>query len=199
MSRRRVLFWSALAGSIAAAVGFAVDPDGLGGLLWMLLAAALIIPTTIMPLARGARPLRVWIFQAAATTCLLLSLLSELVTFTVGPLRYSDITYFSAYLCTVVWLLLLHREVGRRRDRMTVLDAGAGLVGVTLALWASVLAPLVDDARLPPALVWAVYPAMDAVLVALCLHMCVLRGFDSIVLRCWAAACCCSASTCSTP
>lgn len=156
--------------SVSAAC-YAVDPQHLGGQLYLVTSLVSILAITVGPFARGARPLRVWLPQSMAGMCLLLSLLSEIVTIRLGPITFADLTYFSGYVLFIVWLSLLSRYLGGRDDRLPLLDSVGAASAVVLALWTTTLAPLVGGSRLPDGLVWAVYPTMDVVLLALSAHL----------------------------
>lgn len=67
--------------------------------------------------------------------------------------------------------MLLSRHVGGGSDRTSILDSAAAAVGVSLALWSTVLAPLVGGSELPTGLVYAVYPTVDVALLALSVHL----------------------------
>lgn len=67
-------------------------------------------------------------------------------------------------------------QSGRHDERLTFLDAAAVAVGAGLALWTTVLAPIAGGSALPLALVWAVYPTMDALLLVLCVHLALRLG-----------------------
>ena len=103
-------------------------------------AAMFIDVIIVAPLRRGVRPLRIWLVQTLGSVFLLLSLFATALNPSLGPLRYSDITYFSGYACLIVWLALLSRRVGGRADPTTFLDTAAVCSGAALAM------PLVDAA-----------------------------------------------------
>ena len=154
-----------------SAVAYALDPRHLGGQLYMATSLVSILAITIGPLARGARPRRIWLPQSMAGMCLLLSLLSEVITVNLGPITFADLTYFSGYVLFIVWLSLLARYLGRPDDRLPLFDSIGAASAVVVALWTTTLSPLVGGSRLPDGLVWAVYPTMDVVLLALSAHL----------------------------
>lgn len=57
------LFTLALVGATCAALGFAVDPDGVGAVVFAMVSAVFIVVITVTPLLRGVRPRRIWMFQ----------------------------------------------------------------------------------------------------------------------------------------
>lgn len=130
----------ALAGAVCAAVLYPLDPGGIGGAVFALVTGPFILAAAVTPLARGVRPRRVWVFESLAAACLFLSVFGRLLPFNIGPLRFLDVVYRSAYASLLMWLALLHRHIGRRAW-LTYLDAAAVGVGASLALWTTVLAP----------------------------------------------------------
>lgn len=158
---------------LASAVGYAVDPDGVGGLVYLSTSVLLILAITIGPLLRGVQPRRIWFIETAAGVTLWLSLFGQLVDLNLGPVKYVDITYFSGYVLLLLWLTLLSRHVVGEGDRTSILDSASAGVGVGLALWATVLAPLIGGGQLPFGLLYAVYPTVDVVLLALAVHLAV--------------------------
>ncbi len=172
----RAALFAVFAASGVAAVLYAVDPNGIGGMAFVGVSAVLIMIITVGPIARGARPFRIWGFQMMGGLCLLLSLFSQVVPLTIGPLSSSDVFYFCGYGGLAIWLILLSRHVGGLHDHTALLDSAAVAVGASLALWSTTLAPLVGGSQLPSALVWAVYPTMDALLLALAIHLAIRMG-----------------------
>ncbi|WP_226344009.1 hypothetical protein [Agilicoccus flavus] len=109
---RRLLLWTGVAWGILTYVAFAVDSDGLGGLLFLVTSVVLITIMSLGPVLLGARPRRIWLVETLAGTLLLLSLLGQVVPWSIGPLRFVDVTFFAAYVALVLWLTLLSRHVG---------------------------------------------------------------------------------------
>ncbi|GAB97144.1 hypothetical protein KILIM_057_00350 [Kineosphaera limosa NBRC 100340] len=172
----RLLAVLALLGACTSAVAFMLDPKGTGATVYALVAAVFVVTIVAAPLARRVRPLRIWLVQTLAGLALLFSLFSQAVPLRIGPLRYSDITYFLGYVFLLIWLVLLNQRIASGGHGRRLLDGAAATIGVTLALWSAVLAPMADGAALPPALVWSVYPTMDVLLVSLCLHLWLRMG-----------------------
>ncbi len=162
--------------SVAGGAGLALDPAGVGGLAYLCVSGILILLTIFGPLVQGARPVRVWMFQTLSAAFLMLALFASLVPVTIGPLRYIDIVYIPAYAFLGVWLTVLARRFGKRYDANTYLDSFAATVGTILALWATVLAPLVGGAELPFAMVLALYPTLSVLSLALLVHLVLRMG-----------------------
>lgn len=128
--------------AVLAAVAYPLDPTGVGGLVFTSVAAMFIVVIIVAPLRRGVRPLRIWLVQTLGSVFLLLSLFATALNPSLGPLRYSDITYFSGYACLIVWLALLSRRVGGRADPTTFLDTAAVCSGAALAIWTVAVTPM---------------------------------------------------------
>lgn len=77
--------------SVIAYAAFIRDPEGLGGLLYLGVAAVHLSILTMAPLVRGLRPLRVWAFEVFGGLLLLGSLLVVPTGAMVGGLRLTDI------------------------------------------------------------------------------------------------------------
>lgn len=133
--RRRARLAAGFVLAVLAAVVYPLDPRGAGGLVFTSAAALFIVVIILGPLRRGVRPLRIWLVQTLGSVFLLLSLFATALNPSLGPLRYSDITYFSGYACLVVWLALLSRRVGGRADPTAFLDTAAVCSGAALAIW----------------------------------------------------------------
>lgn len=155
----------------ASVIGYTIAPEGVGGVAFVSFWLILILAVIVGPLARGARPRRIWTAQSLAGVFLLLSLVAQLTSVTIGGLRGLDITYLFAYAFFLLWLILLTVTVGGRRSRTSILDSAAAGVGVSLALWAVTLAPLLSGQRPPLHLVYVLHPVLDVVLLALAAHL----------------------------
>lgn len=153
------------------AAAFAGNPDGLGGLLFVITAVTLVLIISTGPILLGARPRRIWMLVTLAGGCLLVGLMGQSLTWLVGPMAYVDVMYFGAYVLLILWLTLLSRHVGGTGDKASMLDSSAAAVGVGLALWSTILSPLVDGQELPDGLLLAVYPTVDVALLALSIHL----------------------------
>ncbi|GMA39137.1 putative bifunctional diguanylate cyclase/phosphodiesterase [Mobilicoccus caccae] len=158
------------------AVAFARDPSGVGGMIFFVSAAVLILIISFGPILLGARPRRIWALETLAGITLLLSLLGQSLMWRIGPLTYVDLTYFAAYILLLLWLLLLSRHVGGGGDRTSVLDSAGAAVGLSLALWSTALAPIADGSTLPSSVVYLVYPTVDVALLALATHLAMRLG-----------------------
>lgn len=169
----RLIFFASLTLTTASAFAYAIDSEGAGGLLYGATSVMLIVAITIGPLARGAKPRRVWLIETAAGASLLIALLTQIGGGQIGPVRYVDIAYFAGYFLFLLWLTLLFRHVVGEGGRSSILDSSAAGVGVALALWSVALAPLVGGWQLPFGLVYAVYPTVDVVMLALAVHLAV--------------------------
>ncbi len=97
---------------------------------------------------------------------------------TVGPpvpdVSLADPAWITAYgfLIAAMLALLRDRGDGPRVDLEGLIDTGVALVVSGLVLWPTVVAPLLDNpaTALSTRLVWALYPLLDAVLLALVLR-----------------------------
>lgn len=183
MAGRRVFAIVTFVGCVVGAITYAQDPAGPGALISAGVSAVLIVATIVGAPLLGARPRKLWRFQRWGALCLLVSLFGTQVSWRVGPVRFTDATYFTGYLCLIIWLALLARHIGGINRTTTVLDTLAATVGASLVLWVTVLAPLVGGAGLPSALVWAVYPTADVLLLALSAHVMHRLGLRLQALR----------------
>lgn len=168
---RRLAYAGCAVVATCCAIAYVVDPQGVGLVAFGTANLLLIVAITVGPLLRGVRPRRIWAVETFAGVCLLPSLLGQFVTLDIGPIGFTDLTYFSGYLMLVAWLALLSRYVGPRGEHSTVLDTASATVGAALGLWAVALAPLVGAAGLPSGLVWVVYPTFDVILLAQAVHL----------------------------
>ena len=161
----------AFAACVLAFVAYAADFMQVGYLFHAAVSSALIIITGASPMLLGARPKRVWILGSAGCFCLLLSLFLFAAGGTIGPFAYTDVSYFVGYVFTTTWLVLLWRRMGVGQSRLTAIDAATAAAGALLVVWAAVIAPVMAGADVAVALIAAVYPTMDMLLVVVVVNM----------------------------
>lgn len=128
------------------------------------------------PLARGVRPMWMWIPQMVGGLGFLTSLLMRWVPGDVVPALYPDYANFVGYGLFILTLVLLTRRVSDENDNSAFFDAGGVTIGMTLALWSWVIGPLLGSPLLSSAIVWAVYPTIDVLVLMLCVHIVLRRG-----------------------
>lgn len=117
----------------------------------------------------------------------------------VPDVSIADIAWIGAYLALGLGLLRLVRahQRGRRDDVDGLIDLAAMFVVALLLAWIVVIAPTLADDTVPLStrLVWSVYPALDAALLALLVRTVATRRHLGVLVllvaggvACWLAA-----------
>ena len=156
---------------ILAYIALATDFMQVGYLAFGAVSAALIIVTGVSPMLLGARPKRLWVFGSAGCFCLLLSLVLYATGGTIGPFSHTDVVYFLGYVFTTIWLVLLWRRMGVGQSRLTVIDAATAASASLLVVWAVAIAPVMAGTDMAVAIIAAVYPTMDMLLLVVVVNM----------------------------
>lgn len=179
----RIIFWVSLALITASVVAYVRTPHGAADVVYDALWLLLIVAITIGPIARGARPRRIWFIETMAGVCLLLSALGQFFDQRIGPVLLRDVTYILGFILLVAWVVKLFHHVVGPDAPSSLLDSAAAGVGVSLALWSVALAPHLGEGRLPVGLADAVYPVIDVVMLALVVHLTIRLGRRNAALR----------------
>jgi signal transduction histidine kinase len=91
----------------------------------------------------------------------------------------ADVAWFASYvfLCAALWTVLSQSRVSGRADVDFVVDAVTIVVISVLVFWTVSVEAIVDDTSVSPfvRVVWAAYPVVDAVLLALVLRVMMSR------------------------
>ena len=155
-------------GRFSAAVAFVVvavcvvvgvfDLAGMGREARQMIITMLILATAVGPFVRGARPRLLWALIPVTVTLLWGAMILE----TAPP---DDAGWFAVggYVAFTAWILIVAFSVGRRTAFQTILDSITITIGVLIVAWT--YAANVFGAALTTAVVWAVYPLFNVLLV----------------------------------
>lgn len=132
---------------------------------------------------------RAWRWVACGLVCSALADLYWGLHTLVGPpvpdVSPADPAWLASYafLIAAMFGLLRDHGDGAREHLEGLIDTGTTLVVSVLVLWQVVVAPVLDDRSVPllTRLVWASYPALDAVLIALVIRAVIRRRASSAV------------------
>jgi signal transduction histidine kinase len=111
----------------------------------------------------------------------------------------ADVAWFASYvfLCAAVWVVMSRSREGGRADLGFVVDAVTIVVVSVLVFWRFTVDAIVEDTTVSPfaRAVWATYPVLDAVLLALVLRALLSRtaraaigGWFAVGVCLWLAA-----------
>lgn len=127
--------------------------------------------TTVGPVVVGARPRRLWAPIPVVGLLMFASVFDDQIDWRVGTFEYSDVVFLSAYAILICWLMMLSRVADGQSGRYVRLDTSAACVGAVLAVWVGLLAPLSTADGLATGIVWAAYPPLDVIMLALGAHL----------------------------
>lgn len=172
--RHRVFATLLVSWCLIVAVVYLLDTEGLGGMVLTLTTAGLYLAMAAGPLIRRTRPKRLWFMVSTAGAFFASTVLQDWVEWRLGPFEYSDVVFLLGYAALLFWITLLARETSDPvSNSVARLDTAAACVGVALASWALLLAPLGTLADVVTGVVWALYPPLDIALLVLCVHLAV--------------------------
>ncbi len=173
---RRVLVACALAAVVASTLVHLQTPDGtVGDVSYLIPLGVAAVLAWVGAAGRAPERRRPWRLVALGTTLTAVADLAYLVVeWTTGAepdVSVADPLWFGSYVALALGLVGLTRQrtAGQGVDIDAVVDCLVGAVVATLVLWEVALADLVGDGSTSwsTRLVWASYPLLDVVLLAL--------------------------------
>lgn len=173
-TRDRVWFATGLALVATASVVYAVDPTGWGGTARGVMTLVIVAVVAAGPLLRGARPLRIWLFECLGGVFLCGAMLAS--AYEMSPISVYGVLLVLAYSSFAIWLLLLCRPRRHRLYEGAVLDTAATAAGACLVMWGLALAPILGRDHLLDALGYVLSPLFDVVVITLAAHLALRVG-----------------------